>query len=76
MNVTMRWEVRPAPDDKSGVATFIVAGKSLSVTLGSFSDAHAISALLDAARDAGRNSAHSALKSLLFGALESARIAR
>lgn len=75
MKTTMRWHGSLNPANQAGTATYIVGAKSLSVSLSAYADAQAIWGMLEAAREEGRNSSHEAIKSLLLGALDSAKIA-
>jgi hypothetical protein len=74
MKTTMRWQGSLNPTNKAGTATYIVGTKSFSVSLAEYDDAQAIWQMLEAAREEGRNSSRVAIKSLLLGALESAKI--
>jgi hypothetical protein len=53
-NIPYTWKGSSDPDDRTGVATFRLAKKILTMRLESFSDGHAITELMSVAYEQGR----------------------
>jgi len=73
MGYWQRWEGSADPDDKSGIAHFVVDGVRYSLRLPKFEDCNVIDNLLEAAFKQGKKFAEDALNSHIHNAIDRAR---